>query len=73
VILPAVLKVKLPFRPLFYAPLALLHLSLALRLAGDLSGADPLRAWGGLLNGATILAFAALVVTSIVSAKRQPR
>ena len=70
VILPAVLKVKLPFRKLFYAPLGVLHLSLLLRLGGDLAGNEGLRAWGGLLNGVTVLGFALLVVASIVSARR---
>ena len=35
IIFPAVLRVAVPYHPLFYGPLALLHASLALRLAGD--------------------------------------
>lgn len=34
IIFPAVLKVKIPYHPAFYVPLALLHASLALRVAG---------------------------------------
>ena len=34
VILPAVLRVSLPYHPALYVPLALLHASLALRAAG---------------------------------------
>jgi hypothetical protein len=53
VIVPAVLRVPLPFRPGFYAHLALLHASLALRLlGGDLAGNTVLWQWGGVTGGA---------------------
>ena len=52
VILPAVLRVSLPYHPVLYAPLALLHASLALRAAGmTVPGA-----WG---NAAAIALFVA--------------
>lgn len=70
VILPAVLKVKLPFRLYFYAPLALLHASLALRVAGDLLALEDMRMWGGMLNGITVLAFAVMVVATVLAARR---
>ena len=35
IIFPAVMRVRMPYHWTFYAPLALLHLSLAVRLAGD--------------------------------------
>ncbi len=57
IILPAVLGIGVPFRPTFYLPLALLHLSLAMRVVGDLGGVPRLREWGGLLNVLTILLF----------------
>jgi hypothetical protein len=57
VILPAVLRVALPYRPLLYAPLLLLHATLALRVAGDLTGSTALRAWGGAGNVAAIALF----------------
>lgn len=56
IIFPAVLGVALPFRRAFYVHLALLHLSLAARVLGDLSP-GPLRAWGGLFNAIAILVF----------------
>lgn len=56
-ILPAVAKLHLPFRGLFYAHLVMLHLSLSLRLAGDLGSWLSLRQWGGLLNVVAILLF----------------
>src|SRR5690606_14049748 len=51
VILPAVLRRPLPYHPVLYAPLALLHLSLVARLGlGDLAGSA--QAWiaGGVAN-----------------------
>jgi hypothetical protein len=72
VILPAVAGIRLPFRPYFYGPLALLHLSLALRLAGDLAGRPDLRAWGGLANALTIALFIATVVGTAVRAGKTP-
>ena len=71
VILPAVLRTPLPYRPVFYAPVILLHASLALRLAvGDLRG----QAWalqlGGALNIVAVLLFFALAVGSAVVAAR---
>ncbi|MGE5514610.1 MAG: hypothetical protein ACM31D_02190 [Bacteroidota bacterium] len=70
VILPAVIKVRLPFHLYFYVPLTLLHASLALRLIGDLSGLDGLRLAGGVLNGLTVVGFAVMVVAVVVSARR---
>ena len=47
VIVPAVLGVRLPFHPLFYGHLALLHASLALRLlGGDAAGNTAAWQWG---------------------------
>ncbi|HLF29064.1 MAG TPA: hypothetical protein VJG32_22275 [Anaerolineae bacterium] len=56
-ILPAVLNAPVTFRPIYYAHLALLHASLALRLIGDFAPEPSLRALGGLLNVAAILLF----------------
>ncbi len=59
VIFLSVLGVLLAYRAFFYAHVALLHVSLALRLTVDLGGAPELRRWGGLLNAAAILFFLA--------------
>jgi hypothetical protein len=59
IVIPAVIGVPVAFLRAAYLPLAVLHLSLALRLAGDLTGLGDVRRWGGLLNGAAILLFAA--------------
>jgi hypothetical protein len=63
VILPAIARVKLQFGPFFYAPLALLHGSLAWRLVPG--GADfTMRALGAIGNAAAIALFAATVASA---------
>jgi hypothetical protein len=57
IILPAILHRTPPYHPTFYAPLVLLHVSLLLRLVGDLVGWWPGRQWGGLLNAMAVLLF----------------
>lgn len=58
VILPAVLGVRLPYRPVMYAPLALLHLGLVARLlVGHLPGAAGAWAIGAATNVAALLFF----------------
>ncbi len=59
IILPSVMDVSMPFQNSFYAHLILLHLSLLLRIVGDLAELPPVRMWGGLLNGLAILLFLA--------------
>jgi len=61
VILPAVARVKLLFGNFFYLPLALLHLSLALRLGFGAANFQ-LRAQGALFNALAIVLFAATAV-----------
>lgn len=73
IIFPAVLGVPVAYSPAFYAPLALLHLSLALRLAGDLAGLGEPRRWGGLLNAAAVLLFLASVAWSILRSTSSDR
>ena len=70
IILPAVLRVSLPYTKWMYAPLALLHGSLIIRLAGDaLTSFDSIRI-GGLANA---LALAAFIATSAAAAWRGRR
>ena len=71
VIVPAVLRVPLPFHRGFYAHLALLHISLALRLlGGDLAGNNGLWQWGGTLNETAILLFLLVSASTVVRARR---
>ena len=58
IIFPAVLGVPLPYRQSFYLHIGVLHLSLIVRVVGDL--VDVLgrwRGWGGLLNTVALLLF----------------
>jgi len=70
IIFPSVLRVAVPYHPSFYAPLALLHASLALRIAADAAGwFDGLRL-GGLLNAAALLAFVVGTLSAVVRGRR---
>ncbi|MBU6424054.1 MAG: hypothetical protein KGQ88_08480, partial [Chloroflexi bacterium] len=64
VIVPAVLGIALPFSRAFYAPLALLHVSLAARIAGDVLGDVSVWQWSAATNVAAVLLFAAVSVAS---------
>lgn len=58
VILPAVLRRPLPYRPVLYLPLGLLHTSLLVRVAlGDGGGWQPVWRWAGVGNVVAVLAF----------------
>jgi hypothetical protein len=65
IILPALTGLLLPYRPLFYGHLILLHASLLLREVGDLSSWLPGRMWGGLFNVVAILLFLAVTLLSV--------
>lgn len=69
IILPSLMNIPLPYTPAFYLPLALLHLSLLLRVAGDLALWFPGRRWGGMLNAITVLLFMALTATAVARAR----
>jgi len=67
VILPAVLRVALPYSPALYAPLALLHASLAVRVFADF------RTIGAAGNAAAIALFIATAATLVLIRQRQRR
>ncbi len=69
-IFPALLRVRIPFSASFYIPLALLHLSLILRVLGDLALWQIGRQWGGLLNAIAILFFFANAARTAISHRR---
>lgn len=63
VILPAVLRRPLPYSPLMYGPVSLLHASLLLRIAvGDVRGVEWAVQAGGLLNIVAVLSFIGVAV-----------
>ncbi len=73
VIFPAILGVPLGYRPAFYVHLGLLHLSVTVRVIGDLI--DVLgrwRVWGGLFNAVALLLFLFNTGWSIARARRPP-
>jgi hypothetical protein len=66
IIFPAVLRVAVPYSSYFYAPLALLHASLAIRLTGDWMASSHWRALGGAFNGVALTAFVLGTVAAVV-------
>ncbi len=61
IIFPAVLGFRINYHPRLYAPLALLHLSLALRIGGEFGGLGWARLWGGLINAVAVLLYLAMI------------
>lgn len=72
VIVPAVLRVPLPFRPWFYAHVVLLHASLLLRLVGgDAFGSRTAWQIGGVGNEIAVLLFLAASATASARARQR--
>jgi hypothetical protein len=67
IIFPSILGLPIGFHPVFYAHLALLHASLALRVIADFANWHTLRMWGGLLNEAAIVLF---IGSTLISLRR---
>ena len=65
IIVPALLGLRVGYHPIAYGPLALLQLSVAMRIAGDLLGDQDLRMMGGLLTALAILGYAAVLVVMV--------
>lgn len=61
IIFPAILGLKITYRSTFYYPLILLHLSLLLRIGGDMLGWDWARLWGGMFNEVAVFAYLVLI------------
>jgi hypothetical protein len=69
IIFPAVLRVAVPYHPSFYLPLALLHLSLLVRLAGNASAHFGLTQAGGALNALALVAFIVNTALAVMRGK----
>jgi hypothetical protein len=65
-IVPVIARIRMRYVPGFYAPLALLHLSLLLRV-GFGPGDFMARAWGGALNAAALVLFMATLAYAIAT------
>ncbi|MCC7106716.1 MAG: hypothetical protein IT307_16390 [Chloroflexi bacterium] len=72
-IIPAVVNLAFPYQHRLYLPLALLHVSLLIRVAGDLLGLAEERRVGALLNAISMLLFAGMVVRTIRAQRSRPR
>lgn len=70
IIFPAVLNRPMPYYPVFYSHLLALHLSLILRLCGDLLPWPSGRQWGGLLNALVLLLFLGNTILALQQSKR---
>ncbi len=64
IIFPAVTGVRLQYRPVLYLPLALLHISVALRVGGDLLEVATIRLASGPLTAGALIVFAGIVAFS---------
>lgn len=71
IILPVLSGRAVPYTPIFYLPLGLLHVTLALRVIGDLVPHWPARLWGGMLNVVVLLLFFALVLSRVIASSRR--
>lgn len=70
IIFPTILRVRMTYHPFFYLPLALLHLSLLLRLAANLGSLSELRQLSGIANAAALLTFVLTTGGTILSGRR---
>lgn len=71
IIFPAVAKVRIPYHPVFYVPLIVLHASLGLRVIGNGSDGILWRQYGGLANAFALLLFIVTMATSVVRGRRR--
>lgn len=65
IIFPAILNITISYHPRFYIHLLLLHISLFIRILGDIVPWYEGRLWGGLFNVIAILFFLINTITSI--------
>ena len=71
IILPAVLRLAVPFAPRMYVPLAALHLGVALRTVGVLGDDLAVRQWGGIANAASLALFIAVTAHAVLAKRRR--
>ena len=73
IIFPAVLRIAVPYHPVFYAPLGVLHLSVVVRVVGDATGEIGLTRGAGFLSACALLAFVVSTASAVVRARVEPR
>jgi hypothetical protein len=69
-VLDRALERPIAFSQSFYLSLALLHLGLLLRVAGDLAGWPPGQRWGGMFNALAVLLFLISVAYAVRRSQR---
>lgn len=72
IILPAILRVPLPYRPIAWLPLAALHLSVLVRVAADLLGSTWGRSLGAYGNVVALLLFVGVTAGTALRARAAP-
>jgi hypothetical protein len=72
IIFPAILGLRIGFHPLAYVPLALLQISVAVRVFGDVGLDAQVRMLGGLLGVMAIALYAVAVMVMVIAARRPP-
>lgn len=71
IIFPAVLRVKLPYHPCFYLPLALLQGSLLVRVGAGLLNLPQGHSWAAIGNAFSLLVFILTMLASVVRGRRK--
>jgi hypothetical protein len=71
IIFPAIMRVAIPYSDRMYAPLVLLHLSLAIRISGDLLADQAMRSLGGSLNVVALLVFIITIIYQVWSGREK--
>ena len=72
IIFPSVMRVKIPYHPFFYVPLAALQLSLAVRVIGNLGDFWVGRQAGAVLNALSLALFVVTLLVSVARAALRP-
>jgi hypothetical protein len=73
IVLPALTRLRVRYRPLFYLPLAALHAALALRIGGALAQAFVLHRAGAIGNAAALALFIVVMFSSMSLPLRSPQ
>ncbi|MBT3314678.1 MAG: hypothetical protein HN390_08690 [Anaerolineae bacterium] len=71
IIFPSILMLPVKYSPKFYYPLALLHISLIMRIFGDLTYTHSIRLWGSTLNAIAILLFLMIMGSTIIKGRKE--
>ena len=73
IIFPAIMRVRIPYSPIFYLPLLTLHISIFLRITGGFLDDWALRRLGAEGNAIAILLFVAVLLNQVLDGYRKTR